>query len=153
MAGTSTSCLERLLLKRKIMGPCWLKLSGVAPNHTQSSWCKFEVSLPQGKKAVAPLVDPPPSPPLVVASIHIQTGLNAKHAPEILLASVITHSNTSADGATANPTALSAFSVVRRPEGRSWPWDLQKTVQVQPSANLPTCTTISRPCLTSHANP
>ena len=83
--------------------------------------------------------DPPPSPPLVVASLHVQTGLNAKHIPEVLLASVITHQGVSADGATNNPTALSSFSVVRKPEGRAWPWDLQRTVQADKRLKLEIC--------------
>ena len=137
--GSQTSCLERLLLKRRIMGPCWLKLTAPAATQSPTSWCKFEVGLPQGKKAIEPLADPPPSPPLVVASLHVQTGLNAKHIPEVLLASVITHQGVSADGATNNPTALSSFSVVRKPEGRAWPWDLQRTVQADKRLKLEIC--------------
>ena len=137
--GTQTSCLEHLLLKRRIMGPCWLKLDGVAPSTSSASWCKFEVSLPNGKKALAPLADPPPSPPLVVASLHVQTHMNAKHVPEILMASVITHGAVSADGATPNPTALSALSMVRKPDGRAWPWDLQRTVANDKRIKLEIC--------------
>ena len=139
--GAQTSSLELLLLKRRVMGPCWLKLDAPAPALSNTSWCKFEVTLPQGKKALAPLADPPPSPPLVVASVHVQTSLNSKHQPEILMASVITHSTVSADGATANPTNLSAFSVVRKPDGRSWPWDLQRTVANDKKLKLEVCAT------------
>ena len=42
--GSQTSCLERLLLKRRIMGPCWLHLSDVIPATTQSSWCKCGIA-------------------------------------------------------------------------------------------------------------
>jgi DNA polymerase alpha subunit A len=139
--GTQTSCLERLLLKRKVMGPCWLKLSGAVPSTSSASWCKFEVNLPQGKKAVTVLEDPPPSPPLVVASLHVQTAQNSKHVPEVLMASVITHQGVSIDGATTNPTALSACSVVRKPEGHSWPWDLQRTVSSDKRIKLEICAT------------
>lgn len=118
------------------MGPCWLKLDEVAPALSSTSWCKFEVALPKGKKSMAPLADPPPAPPLVVASLHVQTSLNQKHVPEVLMASVITHHAVSADGATANPTALQAFSVVRKPDGRSWPWDLQRTVAADKKLKL-----------------
>jgi DNA polymerase alpha subunit A len=45
--GTQTSCLERLLLKRKVMGPGWLKLSGVVPATSASTWAKYELTLPQ----------------------------------------------------------------------------------------------------------
>ena len=139
--GTSTSALELLLLKRRIMGPCWLKLDGAAPALSSSTWCKFELTLPGGKKCLSPLADPPPSPPLVIASLHIQTMLNAKHAPEVLLASVISHTSVSCDGATANPTALANFSVVRKPDGRSYPWDLQRTVQADKKLKLEICAT------------
>ena len=137
--GATTSSLELLLLKRKIMGPCWLKLDGAAPALSSASWCKYELTLPNGKKSLNPLPSPPPSPPLVIASLHVQTHLNAKHVPEILLASVISHTSVSCDGATANPTALSAFSVVRKPDGRSWPWDLQRTVQADKKLKLEVC--------------
>jgi DNA polymerase alpha subunit A len=137
--GSQTSCLERLLLKRRIMGPCWLHLSDVALATTQSSWCKCEIILRGGKKAITPLDDPPPSPPLVVASLRVQTILNARHVPEIVLASLISHANVSCDGATPNPTALSAFSVVRKPDGHAWPWDLQRTVQANKQHKLEIC--------------
>ena len=39
------------------------------------------------------------------------------------------------------PTALSAFSVVRRPEGRAWPWDLQKEVHADKHLKLELCAT------------
>ena len=61
--GAKTSCLERLLLKRKVMGPCWLKLDGVAAINSNTTWCKFEVGL-TNKKSVSVLADaPPPAPP------------------------------------------------------------------------------------------
>ena len=139
LIGTNTSCLEQLLLKRKIMGPCWLSLQGAAPSTASVSWCKYEVTLPQGKKALNPLANPPPSPPLIAASIHVQTVLNSKHVPEIVMASVITHSNVAADGATEKPTSLTAFSAVRKIDGRSWPWDLQRTVNADKRLKLEIC--------------
>jgi len=59
--------------------------------------------------------------------------------PEILMASVITHSNVAADGATAKPTALSSFSAVRKIDGRAWPWDLQRTVAADKRLKLEIC--------------
>jgi hypothetical protein len=134
--GTNTSCLESLLLKRKIMGPCWLTLTDVVASSAAATWCRFEVHLPLGKKSIAILASPPPAPPLVVASMHIQTALNAKHVPEVLLASVIIHREVSIDSSTPKPTAVSAFSAVRKPDGRSWPWDLQRTVSTDRSVKL-----------------
>lgn len=137
--GTQTSCLERLLLKRRVMGPCWLSLTGVVASTSATSWCKFDLVLPDGKKALEPLTDPPPAPPLVVASLHVQTVNNAKHVPEIVMASIITHSTVSIESATGNPTALTACSVVRKPDGRSWPWDLQRTVAADKRLKLEVC--------------
>ena len=136
--GTHTSALELLLRKRKVMGPCWLKLSGAKPASASNSWCKYEVLL-QGRKAVQVLERPPPPPPLVVASLHLQTVLNAKHVPEVAIASVITHTSVAVDGATARPTALTSFSVVRKLEQRTWPWDLQRTVAADKRLKLEVC--------------
>jgi len=115
--GAKTSCLERLLLKRKIMGPCWLKLDGVAAiSSAPTTWCKFEVGL-ANKKAVSvlPAAGAPPPPPLVVASLHVQTVQNAKNQPEIVLASVISHKQVSVEGATANQQALQSSSATPTP--------------------------------------
>jgi len=136
--GSKTPCLERLLLKRKVMGPCWLKLDGVAAINSNTTWCKFEVGL-TNKKAVSVLPDAPPPPPLIVASLHVQTVQNAKNQPEIVLASVITHSRVSVDGATTNQQALQSFSVVRKLEQRAWPWDLQRTVAANKRLKLEVC--------------
>jgi len=126
--GARTSCLELLLLKRRIAGPCWLTLSGVAAATSSASWTKYEVALPEGKKGITVRRDSPPAPPLIVAALHVQTILNAKNQPEIALASVISHRGVAADGATSNPTALSSFSVVRKLD-KAWPWDLTRTIQ------------------------
>ena len=41
--GTHSSCLELLLIKRRISGPCWLSLTGVAAATSSASWAKYEV--------------------------------------------------------------------------------------------------------------
>ena len=88
--GANTSSLELLMLKRKMHGPCWLTLDNVAPTRgAPATWAKYEVTLPQGKKSLSVLREPPPPPPLVVAALHVMTVPNARHVPEIVMASVM----------------------------------------------------------------
>eukprot|EP01050_Picozoa_sp_SAG11_P008866 SAG11_NODE_802_length_7105_cov_1.831573_3_plen_154_part_00 len=42
IAGCDSSCIEQLLLRRKVMGPCWLRIEGASPNTQSFSWCKAE---------------------------------------------------------------------------------------------------------------
>ena len=129
--GTQASCSELLLLKRKIMGPSWLALRGAAavPAAEQRSWCRLEVRL-AGHKAVgsAPVEGSVrESPPLVVASLHLKTVLNAKaNVNEIAAASVVTARAVNIDAPMAreewnNMGQLRHFSVIRRVDGASFP--------------------------------
>jgi hypothetical protein len=41
--GTNTSLLENFLLKRDLMGPCWLRLAEVAAPSTSCAWTSYQV--------------------------------------------------------------------------------------------------------------
>jgi DNA polymerase alpha subunit A len=107
--GTNTSPFEIFVLKRKIMGPCWIEIkdavvSGKGVRHTcassidyralmpskQVSWCKLEVSSSDPKE-IRPLTDadkPRETPPLTVMSISARTVVNHKeNTREIVCAS------------------------------------------------------------------
>ena len=96
--GTNTSAFELFLIKRKIMGPCWLEiknaeLSGKGVSLTTSrldsdlkrsqvSWCKLEVRV-RSPKHVNPFKDsdhdaPKDMPPLTVMSLSLRTIVNHK---------------------------------------------------------------------------
>lgn len=43
--GTTSSALELLLLKRRIMGPCWLDVTGASPSASPVAWCSSEFTV------------------------------------------------------------------------------------------------------------
>ncbi|POW04709.1 hypothetical protein PSTT_10205 [Puccinia striiformis] len=81
--GTGTSAFELFLLKRKIMGPCWLDIQGAFPSTrtTPASWCKLEVVV-KDPKLINPLGDADPTakelPPLNIMSLSIRDIMNHK---------------------------------------------------------------------------
>ncbi|EFP82360.2 DNA-directed DNA polymerase alpha catalytic subunit pol1 [Puccinia graminis f. sp. tritici] len=81
--GTGTSAFELFLLKRKIMGPCWLDVQGAIPSTraTPASWCKLEVVV-KDPKLINPLSDADSTakeiPPLNIMSLSIRDIMNHK---------------------------------------------------------------------------
>ena len=98
--GTSTSAFELLVLKSKIMGPCWLQIKKPQMDHkgvrtsvvvhlewtdgerAQVSWCKVEATV-SDPKDIRPISDrdptaPKANPPLTVMSLSIRTIVNHK---------------------------------------------------------------------------
>lgn len=90
--GTNTSPFELLVVKRRIFGPSWLKISNasLAEGSTPISWCKMEVSI-DDPKDISPISDadttsPRETPPLTVMSIAIRTVVNHKENKQELVA-------------------------------------------------------------------
>jgi DNA polymerase alpha subunit A len=98
--GSNTSAFEILVLKRKIMGPCWLQIKkphvenkGVGSLFSlhncrlnfffvQISWCKLEATV-SDPKDINPFLDsdtdaPKDIPPLTVMSLSVRTIVNHK---------------------------------------------------------------------------
>ncbi|KAK0207637.1 hypothetical protein IW262DRAFT_1418425 [Armillaria fumosa] len=78
--GTNTTAFELLVLKRKIMGPCWLQIKNPNIDNQGISWCKLEVTV-SDPKDFNPFSDSDPSapkdtPPLTVMSLSIRTIVN-----------------------------------------------------------------------------
>ncbi|KAF9244111.1 hypothetical protein BU15DRAFT_86076 [Melanogaster broomeanus] len=74
--GTNTSIFELFVLKRKIMGPCWLTIKNPNVENQGISWCKLEVSV-SDPTDVTPMGDgAPESPPLTIMSLAVRTVLN-----------------------------------------------------------------------------
>ncbi|KAF7320311.1 DNA polymerase [Mycena kentingensis (nom. inval.)] len=78
--GTNTSAFELFVLKRKIMGPCWLEVKNAKIENKSFSWCKLEATV-SDPKDVNPIPDSDPSapketPPLTVTSLSIRTVVN-----------------------------------------------------------------------------
>lgn len=134
--GANQSPLEALLLKRGIMGPCWLALRGAqrVDAAKQVSHCKLEVVVASPKDVFARPATPEarsvanlPTPPLSVAALHIKTHVNQQtKGNEIVAASLVYLSGVSADGPTSksewsSPQRLKHMTVVTKLEGKPFP--------------------------------
>ncbi|KAI9297376.1 hypothetical protein K502DRAFT_288019 [Neoconidiobolus thromboides FSU 785] len=81
--GKNTSLLELFLVKRKLMGPCWVKITNCSPAENKLSHCKAEYNV-HSPKFVSPLSDDEiekfnfKTPPINIMSFSIKTILNKK---------------------------------------------------------------------------
>ncbi|XP_033139889.1 DNA polymerase alpha catalytic subunit-like [Brassica rapa] len=135
--GSHTSALELFILKRKIMGPSWLKISNFSTSlpSQRVSWCKCEVTV-ESPKVITVLVpeEKVVHPPAVVTAINLKTIVNEKHnISEIVSASLLCFHNAKIDVPMAGPERkrcgiLSHFTVVRNPEGTCYPIGWKKEV-------------------------
>ncbi|KAH7885786.1 hypothetical protein F5I97DRAFT_1936758 [Phlebopus sp. FC_14] len=76
--GTNTSIFELFVLKRKIMGPCWLSIQNAVVENQGISWCKLEARV-SDPKDVSPMGDSAPEPPpLTIMSLSVRTVVNHK---------------------------------------------------------------------------
>ncbi|KAG2265180.1 hypothetical protein Bca52824_072259 [Brassica carinata] len=142
--GSNTSALELFILKRKIMGPSWLKISNFSTNSPSQrvSWCKFEVTV-ESPKFITVLVseEKVAHPPAVVTAINLKTIVNEKqNISEIVSASVLCFHNAKIDVPMPGPERkrsgiLSHFTVVRNPEGTGYPIGWKKEVADRNSKN------------------
>jgi DNA polymerase alpha subunit A len=103
-----TNALELLILKRKLMGPCWIKIEDASMSSAGISWARCEVVVEDPKKIRIFKDDeedaPKDAPPLVVMSLNMKTVMNhQKHMNEIVAASAFVFSDR---------TSPSAFIIV-----------------------------------------
>ncbi|KAI9317482.1 DNA polymerase family B-domain-containing protein [Dichotomocladium elegans] len=118
--GANTGPLEHFLVKRDIMGPCWLKVKNAKVANTMGTWCKIEIAV-DDPKAVNPLRDengnlPDHVPPLVVLSISLRTIMNHKKTEnEIVAASGLVFTNVNINDPTPiDKLEKQRFAVVRQ---------------------------------------
>ncbi|KAH8116362.1 hypothetical protein DFH11DRAFT_1580132 [Phellopilus nigrolimitatus] len=103
--GTSSSAFELLVLKRKIMGPCWLEIKNPHIEHKGISWCKLEAVV-SNPKDINPFPEtdanaPKDMPPLTVMSLSVRTIVNYKeNKREVVCATARTWSNLEIDDPT-----------------------------------------------------
>eukprot|EP00049_Salpingoeca_infusionum_P006656 m.109809 g.109809 ORF g.109809 m.109809 type:complete len:1528 (-) comp13382_c3_seq1:218-4801(-) len=121
--GTNISPLERFLMKRDLMGPCWLKIKNAKQSMQPLSWCKLEAEI-DNPKFVTKVASPPPSPPVTVLSLSLQTIINRKtNQAEIVAATGLVCTNTRIDGKTDEPS-YTHFSAIRKLQDTPFPFDL-----------------------------
>ncbi|KAG1054455.1 hypothetical protein G6F43_003533 [Rhizopus delemar] len=125
--GANTGPLEHFLVKRDIMGPCWLDISGAQMSKTSETWCKVEVTV-EDPKTVNPLVDetgnrPIHVPPLIVMSLCLRTIMNSKkNVNEIVAASALVCNQVQIDDTKSlEEQTKMRFTVVRQLESQPYP--------------------------------
>ncbi|KIM44768.1 hypothetical protein M413DRAFT_442728 [Hebeloma cylindrosporum] len=78
--GTNTSAFELLVLKRRIMGPCWITIKNPVIENKGVSWCKLEATVSNPKDFNPfPETDvsaPKDMPPVNVMSLSVRTIVN-----------------------------------------------------------------------------
>lgn len=97
--GAGASIKENFIIKRKLMGPCWVRIHKPLPANAPLSWCKLECRLDSPKKLtrldlIVEASAVPPPPPVVTLSIKLKTVVNSKtHKSEIVSVSAVCHKN------------------------------------------------------------
>ena len=112
--GASSSPLELFLLKRKLMGPCWITIRNPKMLSDSVSWCKIEVGV-ESPKYVSKCQETLPVPPVVAMCISLKTAVNpATHTHEVIAISCLVHTKVDieADSDTAS-TNFRRFTLVR----------------------------------------
>ncbi|KAL7539084.1 hypothetical protein ACHAXR_009011, partial [Thalassiosira sp. AJA248-18] len=148
--GAGATNLENFLIKRRFMGPGWVRIYHPQPlKGGNVSWCKWECTV-DGPKSVKRLdlvttlsgtkVSTPPPPPVSTVSIKFKTVVNPKsHKLEIVCVSAICHSNVLLDSASDESTEHMTQLTLVRPlnlEGNGtmaqFPRDMEKELTKMP---------------------
>lgn len=121
--GGGVSILENFIVKRKLMGPCWLRIKNPCAGGPPVSWCKLELQVLDPKNIVR--LDQVESgsraaPPVVAVSIKLKTVVNAKtHKSEIVSVSAVCHKEVLLDTASdESPRNMTQITIIR-PLGNS----------------------------------
>ena len=81
--GSNTSLLELLLIKRQVMGPCWLKIRGHSvAERPSTSWSSIEAVV-SGIKGITVNQESPAPPPLNILSLSLKTCLTGNKTHEV----------------------------------------------------------------------
>ncbi|WVQ68773.1 uncharacterized protein L199_006982 [Kwoniella botswanensis] len=118
--GTNTTPFELLVLKRKIMGPCWLKIQNPTLSTKSASWCKIEFTV-SDPKTVNPFSEtdnsaPKDTPPLTIMSISLRTIVNHReNKTELLCATTRTWEGCNIEDPTPPDQLRSSLNTIIRP--------------------------------------
>lgn len=125
--GTHTSAFELFVVKRRIMGPCWLRVEHAAVHReAPHTWCKLELRVDE-PKSVTPYADsdesaPKDAPPLTVMSLALRSVVNFKeNKREIVAASARVWRDLAIENATPVEQVPSSSFVAVRSLGASFP--------------------------------
>eukprot|EP00554_Chaetoceros_debilis_P005310 CAMPEP_0194075076 /NCGR_PEP_ID=MMETSP0149-20130528/2112_1 /TAXON_ID=122233 /ORGANISM="Chaetoceros debilis, Strain MM31A-1" /LENGTH=1588 /DNA_ID=CAMNT_0038755433 /DNA_START=89 /DNA_END=4855 /DNA_ORIENTATION=- len=125
--GAGATVLENFILKRKLMGPCWIRLYDAMPRNGRASHCKVECELSTPKNITRydmvkvgednnDKLEPKPAPPMVTCTIKIKTVVNPRtNKSEVISASAICHTKVLTESATdpKDTTFMKQLSLIR----------------------------------------
>ena len=125
--GCRSSALELLLLKRELMGPAWLSVSGISRVDAPLSWCRFEYRVDSQKDIRHCGDEAPPEPPLFsLLSISMRAVRSDKTGrDELVMISLLQHAAVSLDSAAVDgsESSLTVETAVVPQSGRQLPSD------------------------------
>ncbi|KDO21454.1 hypothetical protein SPRG_12498 [Saprolegnia parasitica CBS 223.65] len=137
--GATVRPLETFLIRRKLLGPSWVRVTGaqrVVQN--QNSYCKVEFEAPS-PCAVSTLMGLP-APPLTVMSLSLKTCCNPhSHKHEVVAFSAITESNVNPEGTVSKKSQISHFSGIRPFMSDKFPDGYAQAAQKNERFRAPQC--------------
>jgi DNA polymerase Pol2 len=115
------SVLESFILKRKLMGPCWIRIRDPQASKRVVSWCALELQVESPKNItrldlILPTGSAPrPAPPVVTVTLKLKTIVNPKtNKNEVVSVSAVCHKQVLLDTATDNSSRfMTQLSLIR----------------------------------------
>jgi DNA polymerase alpha subunit A len=144
--GAGASTLENFIVKRKLMGPCWIRIKNPAAFGAPLTWCTFELQVNTPKDIsrldlVETGVNRPP-PPIVTISPKLKTIVNPKtHKSEIVSVSALCHKQVMLDSASdESPRFMTQLSLIHPLGNAGTPGTMPKfprDIYQEISSNMP----------------
>jgi DNA polymerase alpha subunit A len=112
--GMSSSALELFLLKRHLMGPCWIKIKNPTEVKENKSWCKVEMQC-DNPKDITRSNEGFATPPVTTLTLSMKTAVNPMtHLHEIITLSGIFHTQVNLEADTdINTKVMKRFTFIR----------------------------------------
>ncbi|CAM4970193.1 unnamed protein product [Rotaria socialis] len=137
--GANQSCLEYVLIEKKLKGPCWLNIKNCAPVKTRRSWCKLEYDVDyyhgcdrQSINIEISTVNTPPPPPLVAVTLSLVTLPNTRtHETEVICVAGLVHQQFPIDSAAPKRPYQNYFIALTKPSDCILPSGLVKAAESQ----------------------
>eukprot|EP01124_Arcella_intermedia_P024561 TRINITY_DN4165_c0_g1_i4.p1 TRINITY_DN4165_c0_g1~~TRINITY_DN4165_c0_g1_i4.p1 ORF type:complete len:1349 (+),score=392.60 TRINITY_DN4165_c0_g1_i4:85-4047(+) len=127
--GTKTSPTENFIVQRKIMGPCWLRITNFQAQSTKLCWSATECHVEEPWCVLVDSQGMEP-PPLSVLSLKIQASVNqVEKKSEIVAISGAIHNNVSLNRPTKNQDDIKTFTVLRKLKNMALPTDFDEMIK------------------------
>jgi len=125
--GWSSSVLETFIVKRELMGPCWLRIYNPTLITLPTTWCslEFQIDTPKDVIRLDLKQESKTPPPLVVASLKLQTIVNpTTHKSEIVAVSAICHNQVQLESDTKEAENITHVTMIRPIHNNNFPRDI-----------------------------